>query len=73
MAWKHVGGGCMFSGGGPLPCDDTYRNTETGEEVSFESTYFKHATMPLEVESLDEIRAMSDVREFYHDPSGETW
>lgn len=59
--WTHEGGGCLLQGGGNYPCDDTYRNGTTGEEVTFRTTQEAHFSMPSRARSLAEVARIPGV------------
>ncbi len=61
MVWKHSGGGCMMGDAGEFPCDDSYRNIDTNETVTFETTREAHFKMPHEVEKLSELSTLEGV------------
>lgn len=58
--WKHTGGGCGVGplGCRPMPCDDAYRNTKTGERATFQTTTERHFDMPRTARSLTEIERL---------------
>jgi hypothetical protein len=61
-SWKHAGGGCMVSDGGKYPCDDTYVNVETKEEVSVLCTMDAHFQMPEFISTKEELLKMEGVK-----------
>ncbi len=59
--WHHVGGGCGGCGFGEFPCDDEYRNTETGDRLTVYSTQERHFDMPKAVASIIDLLSLSGV------------
>lgn len=72
--WYHEGGSCAVSG--PcvqkrFRCDDGYIDWKTGRWVIFDTTQERHFNIPLDVESLREIRHLTGVDKMREaDPKG---
>jgi hypothetical protein len=60
--WILCGGGCLVGEASRYPCDDTYENEKTGEEVIVFSTTERHFSMPEKVRSMDQIYKLSGVK-----------
>lgn len=63
--WKHTGGGCSVgpeAEGQSHPCDDTYENIITGEEVWVDTTAKAHFKMPSKAKSMEIVWKRSGVR-----------
>ena len=61
MTWRHTGGGCCVGCSDGYPCDDDYKNVETGERVRFYSTKEAHFAMPRTVDTLVDVRDLEGV------------
>jgi hypothetical protein len=60
--WEHQGGGCAVGQGIAMmgrdpsaPCDDHYKETDTGEDAYLDTTMEAHFAMPEAVEDLGEV------------------
>ena len=73
MTWKHTGGGCGLGCNANFPCDDDYKNSETGEKVRFYSTMEAHFSMPLTVETLAEIQGREGVKQDWEENDHTSW
>jgi hypothetical protein len=67
MPWQHTGGGCNIGTTEKHPCDDDYRESETGREIRFLSTIEAHfSAFPPEIGDMDaflrSIEGRSDIR-----------
>jgi len=65
FVWKHTGGGCAVGSaaeGSTHPCDDTYMNVITGQEVWVDTTQKAHLKMPKKAKSMEIIWKRSGVK-----------
>jgi hypothetical protein len=73
MTWRHTGGGCGLCCNANFPCDDDYKNVETGEKVRFFSTKEAHFAMPPTVETLAEIQDREGVKQDWEENDHMSW